>query len=76
VTGGVLHVFEGNTGLAGAGDERHPQRVRPDFTGAVQCGPGRDPADYLPGLGLAHPLTRQLHLPLVTRTRAEGLLYG
>lgn len=55
VPGGVLYVLQGDARLPGAGDERNPERVRPDLGGAVERGPAGEPADHLPGLGLAHP---------------------
>ena len=40
VPGGVLDVLEGDAGLAGAGDERDPQRVRADLPGGLEADAG------------------------------------
>jgi hypothetical protein len=58
MTGSVLYVLERDASLTGAGDERHPQRVRSDLAGAIErCSPS-EPPNHLPRFRLAHALTR------------------
>jgi hypothetical protein len=47
--------LQGDTDLTSAGDERHPQRVRANLSGAVERCLASDTPDHASRLGLIHP---------------------
>jgi hypothetical protein len=54
VAGSVLYVLERHTRLAGSGDERDPERVRPDLPSTVELSSRCESVHHAPRLWLTH----------------------